>query len=92
MKNTYRKKPLLSSCSANVLILAINKSSYPKNSSNINRENASPKHLSFNGSKVTILTGMFSLCRAAGDNRKKPYSNEYSTIYPSSGNITKNLR
>lgn len=61
-------------------MLAINKSSYPKSSSSINLEKSSPKHLSLTGSKVTIFTGIFNLCRATGDNLKKPYSNEYSTI------------
>lgn len=71
----------MSSCSASVLMLASKRSSYPKNSLSTNRPNESPKHASLFGSNKTILTGIPSRCRTLGDKRKKPYSNEYSTIY-----------
>jgi len=79
----YLKYPLLSSDSARVLILAMRRSSYPRTSSSIRRENASPKQVSLLGSRVTILTGIASLALVAGDSRKNPYSKEYSTMYSS---------
>ena len=40
----YLKNPLLSSCSAKLLMLDIKTSSYPKKFCKINLENESPKH------------------------------------------------
>ena len=59
-------------------------SSYPRNVSKMNRLKESPKHSSFIGSRVTTLTGTLNLCRAERLKRRKPYSNEYSTMYWSS--------
>ena len=58
----------------------------------MNRDNASPKQRSFEGSNVTIMTGMFNLCLVAGVKRRNPYSREYSTIYSSSGQTKKNFQ
>ena len=85
IKYTYLKNPLLSSCSAKLLIEDIKTSSYPKNVLRINLEKESPKQVSVFGSNTTISTEMFNFRRVAGDNLRNPYSKLYSTIYSSSG-------
>ena len=81
---SYLKNPLLSSCSAKLLIEDIKTSSYPRKVLRINLEKESPKQVSLLGSKTTISTEIFNFLLVAGESLKNPYSKLYSTMYSSS--------
>ena len=44
-----------------------------------------PKQVLVLGSRISICTGMLSLCLVAGESRRNPISRLYSTMYSSSG-------